>query len=126
MAITDLNATLLPNEKLTLVGPGRVEFIGTQPEPGVANTAAAGAKGATATPAAIKGGTTTMTTTALTTGKAASAATAQGVVWKGTGWSLGLGLGLGPLGTAALGALLMGGGYYLYKRRRTLQKSWPF
>ncbi|MBF0154034.1 MAG: hypothetical protein HQL64_09875 [Magnetococcales bacterium] len=124
MAITDLNANLLPNEKLTLVGPGRVEFIGTQPE-AAAPTPAAGAKGAaTATPAAIKGG---MTTTAISVpAKAATAATAQGVIWKGTGWSLGLGLGLGPVGTIALGSLLLGGGYYLYKRRRNAQSLWPF
>ncbi|MBF0425472.1 MAG: hypothetical protein HQL66_06610 [Magnetococcales bacterium] len=123
MAITDLNATLLPNEKLTLVGPGRVEFIATQPEP----TAGAAKGAATAAPtAAAKGGTAAMTTTALTS--KATAATTQGVIWKGTGWSLGLGLGLGPLplGTALLGTAILGGGYYLYKRRRAAQSLWPF
>ncbi|MEO5370393.1 MAG: hypothetical protein H7833_10040 [Magnetococcus sp. DMHC-1] len=124
MAITDLNANLLPNEKLTLTGPGRVEFTATPAQPPEPATAAT-TKGAVATPAAAKGGTATMTTTAMS-GKAVSAVAGQGVIWKGTGWGLGLGLGLGSMGTVALGTLLLGGGYYLYKRRRISKSLWPF
>ncbi|WP_143814572.1 hypothetical protein [Magnetofaba australis] len=127
MPLTDLNATLAEGEKLTLVGPGNVEFTAAPPaKPAAAKTAPIkaaqpAAKGVAAPPAQP-----IVDPATAPAAKGVAAAATGGTIFKGTGLSLGLGLGLGAWGPALAGAAIIGGGYYLYRRKRIKTSLWPF
>lgn len=72
------------------------------------------ATGAVATKRAVAAGGQGAATTALES-VAAAGVLKTGTVWTGSGWSLGLGLGLGAWGPALLGATIICTAYYLYR-----------
>ncbi|ABK44771.1 conserved hypothetical protein [Magnetococcus marinus MC-1] len=136
MAITNLNATLVEGERVTLTGPGKVKFKATKPIAKALQTmkAATPAKTATVTKAAtatkIGVAQGAATQAAATTTKAAAATSAVPVAAAGSSSVLGamglnVGLGLGSMGTLAVGALIIGGGYYLYRRQKA-KRFWSF
>ncbi|MBF0460328.1 MAG: hypothetical protein HQL87_02935 [Magnetococcales bacterium] len=55
-------------------------------------------------------------------GAVVATAAKSGTLWNGTGWSLGLGLGLGPWGPVLLAGLLTAVGYGTYRYYRTRQE----
>lgn len=145
MPVNSLNVDLLAGEKLTLVGPGKVEFQAVNTAKAAKGTTVLkGANGVAMTQGATTGGNmaggkaTTlvaanaqggggMTSVASKTGTAAIGkvpAVAGGTIWTGKGLSLGLGLGLGAWGPVILTVAVATGGYLYYKKRQS-RKLWP-